>query len=67
MVDERILVGNDMLRMHGRKLQSAVMAGNGSVLIRLRLAAGTMAVLGMAGQLCVAGCQAAWPKDVTPS
>jgi hypothetical protein len=50
------MVGEAMLV---RELQSAAVAGNGSVLARLWLAAGPMAVPGMAGQRCVVGCRAA--------
>jgi hypothetical protein len=42
--------------MYGGKLQSAAVAENDLVLVRLQLAAGALAVLGMAGQCSVAGC-----------
>ena len=60
MVGKGMLVRDGLLRMHGGELQSAAVDGNGSVLVWLRLVAGTMAVLGMVGQHFVAGCLAAW-------
>ena len=49
MVGEGMLVGDALLRMVTGELQGAAVAGNGSVLVRLGLAVGTMAVLDMAG------------------
>ena len=45
MVGEERLIGDALLRMHGGELQNATVAGNGSVLGRLRPAAGAMAAL----------------------
>ena len=60
-----MLVRDALLRLHSGELQSAAVAGNSSVLVRLRLAAGHMAVPGMAGQRCVGGCRAVWPYGQT--
>ena len=61
MVGEGMLVGDALLRMHGRELQSPAVAGNGSVLVWLRLAACPTAVLILASQWHVTRCQAAQP------
>jgi hypothetical protein len=65
MVGEGMLVRDALLRMQGGALQSATVAGNGSLLVRLQLPAGPMTVLGMAGQCCVTGCRVAWPCGQT--
>ena len=64
-IGERILVGDAHQRT--AECRNAAVAGNISVLVWLRLAAGTMAVVGMTSQLCVTGCCMVWPNDVTPS
>ena len=51
-----MLVRDALLRLHSGELQSTAVAGNGLLLVQLRLVAGPMAVLGMAGQCCVTGC-----------
>ena len=56
-----MLVGDALLLMHGGELRSVAVSDNGSLLVRLRPAAGPIAVLVAAGQRCVAGCRAAWP------
>jgi hypothetical protein len=43
-------VGDASLKVHGRELQSAASTGNSTVPVWLRLAAGTMDVMGIAGQ-----------------